>query len=183
MIGELLMLAVMQAGAPAAYTAVPPRPDRAPRVVYTVKVQGASGPGCQVDRTFHFRRSPGFGGPPKDVVWTVERIEQNRFICRGEKHLWIDGRSCPALGRALSEIAKLPAMRFQGPDDGKPTGMVFDVPTTSLSAQPVPAAGVQPLVTRTEYFGPVASWWARTEKALESCWRREQPDQAATASP
>lgn len=150
MIAGFLAAATLQAGVPGAEPA------------YTVRIEGWSGPGCLVERTFAFHR--GDRGR-----WLVQRTETNQYICKGYKRLWIDSRSCPALASVVAEIPQ--QLANPSAQDNRP---VFDAPNVTLEGRTRSGA----MVRRTDTTGPLAAWWYRSLESLEPCWRRSGPDQA-----
>lgn len=171
--GLVLMISVLVVGA-AVDQARANGPMSDPR--YRLSRDGG-GLGYTIDETVIFSRV-GITRDPKSF-WTVERKVkevQLRTVLR-DKHQWADGRSCPALKTVLTEMAKLPPLKMAGPDDPVGAPAPFDVAETRLAG---PAAGDQKgwagvQSIRSEYFGPLPRWWARSLKAMANCWRDEPP--------
>lgn len=142
-------------------------------VRYRLSVDGG-GMGHEIDDTVLFVRiAPRDDSKP---FWIVER--RFKEVRPGlhqpvDTHQWIDGRTCPAVAALLQEVAKLPPLVLLVPDAPERSPPPFDVPRTRLAGPAVVQgdrwAGVE--VIRSEYFGPVARWWALGQKALEGCWR------------
>ncbi|RAK56417.1 hypothetical protein [Phenylobacterium deserti] len=89
-------------------------------------------------------------------------------------HRWIDGRTCPALLTALRDVTALPPVSFGGPDGVGGGSFATDTFMTTLRG-PAPYGVPADEIRRSDYGGPVARWWQRTEEALEPCWTPKKP--------
>jgi hypothetical protein len=147
---------------------------------YRISEHGG-GLGFYVDLTVVF--TPMGGGR-----WVAERAQHRRFPCKpgpdgscvGERrqHDWIDGATCPQLTQALRDLAQVRPPAFAGPDT-QGFGVVADATLLTVeggietSTWPTPTQGERMSVS--EYGGPFSSWWRRSEKALDGCWRPAAP--------
>jgi hypothetical protein len=136
---------------------------------YRVKQQGG-GLGIFVDEAVVFHRISEGPGP----VWVMERRRRDQNVgVVTFRHDWIDGRTCPALEKAIAEIGRLPPIAMAGLDT-EPRGWVSDVPEVTLIGPPA-GGRMGDLVLRRDLMGPVSRWWRASSKALETCWRAKQP--------
>jgi len=141
-----------------------------PLTAYVVREEGG-GLGVFVDKTITFTK---IAGAP--TYWIARRDERNQRMGKPEVvHLWIDGRTCPAVEDVLRRAAKLPSPRIAGPDEVMGSGWVSDAPYVSLTALPQTPNGYDQTITRKELQGPVADWWRNAETALAPCWRTGEP--------
>lgn len=96
--------------------------------------------------------------------WMAERRTRITTGVSGPtKHidrLWIDGRSCPALGKFIEAIGKIPA-----PDASAPPPP-FHGARTALATRKADGG----YAVRSDYEGPITAWWWTSQETLKPCW-------------
>lgn len=83
---------------------------------------------------------------------------------------WIDGRTCPALGKAADALADLPA-RMQGSSENASIDILYDAGVTIVRG-PFHLKGGVVLATFQDQLGPLDQWRRATAQALEPCWSK-----------
>jgi len=155
------------------------RPD--PEVFYRISAE-SFGLGASNSDTILVSRVPGKDG---QSFWAAERWQVRKDIGKPllKRHVWLDGRECPAMEAALRGLADLPPARIGSPTSTDHVSLVFDGGEVAVSGPgPGPSAessrfrlgteGRRGLVVRlAEHAGPITEWWFKAEPTLDQCWK------------
>lgn len=121
------------------------------------------GPGRQISEVVRLQQIRLARG---ETFWTAEHVysgARRGGISRG--HVWIDGRTCPALALEAGQLrAVVNQMWMQRPNG--PIAVPFDGHATSIIVSDGPARGQKLLDPGTKLL----SWWLGAKDRLRSCW-------------
>lgn len=130
--------------------------------VFVIRTTGGM-PGIEKNELMILSRSGG--------VWLAERRRRNASLRHGEisDHMWIDGRFCPALERAVRALKILPP-----PKSAQESIPAFDG-VYVVARGPLSNAGAKArsVVRRGGPMSLLSKWRFETDGQLESCWRAE----------
>ena len=111
--------------------------------------------------------------------WIAEKSRRDRDACFARTkeqcrstdmldHRWIDGDKCPALLSVFENLSQLQPLGFARPTRSK-RDFVTDSTMLTVSGQPDSTSSYARM-SLSEQAGPLADWWARSERRLASCW-------------